>query len=97
MARVLITDLELSFDVKEEEIIYNALSDQDFELPHGCLSGSCGACRINIEAGMENLKPASLIEQNTIDSLKSEFPSYKNIRLACRARVIGDVKFSIIK
>ena len=97
MVRVLITDLERSFEVKEEEIIYNALSDQDFELPHGCLSGSCGACRINIESGLENLKPAGVIEQDTINSLKKDFPNYPNIRLACRARVLGDVEFSIIK
>lgn len=97
MARVLITNLELSFEVKEEDIIYDALSDQNFELPHGCLSGSCGACRVEIIEGIENLKPASVIEQNTIDAIKGEHPECKHIRLACRARVLGDIKIKIIK
>lgn len=99
MPRVSIEGTNKSFEVKTEEIIYNALSDQGEELPHGCLAGSCGACRIEILHGKENLLTASVIEQNTIDSLRIELniePS-KEIRLSCRAKVLGDVVIKPIK
>jgi ferredoxin len=88
-----------SFEVKTDEIIYNALSDQGEELPHGCLAGSCGACRVEIILGKENLHPPSVIEQNTIDALRIELKvdSTKEIRLSCRAKVLGNVTLKPIK
>lgn len=97
MARVYIAGTDKSFEIENESILYNALSDQGFELPHGCLSGSCGACRLEILEGKENLKPATLIEQNTIDAIKGEHPECETIRLGCRVRVLGDVTVKPIK
>jgi ferredoxin len=93
------------FEVKEGEILYDSLYDRGEELPHGCLSGSCGACRVQVVSGKDNLQPAGVIEQNTIDALKSEFTETKgaefvnttDIRLSCRAKVIGDVTIIPIK
>ena len=93
------------FEVKEGEILYDSLYDRGEELPHGCLSGSCGACRVQIVSGKDNLQPAGVIEQNTIDALKSEFIETKgaefvqgtDIRLSCRAKVTGDVTIIPIK
>ena len=56
---------------------------------------------IEIVAGKENLKPASTVEQNTIESIKQNYIRLhgeeslagREIRLSCRARVLGDVKF----
>jgi ferredoxin len=94
-----------SFEVQENQVIYDALSDQGEDLPHGCLAGSCGACRIEVLSGAENLVAAGLIENNTLDCLKDEFRQlhgeaslqHKTIRLACRARVLGDVVIKPIK
>ncbi len=94
-----------SFEVKEGEIIYDALYDRGEELPHGCLSGSCGACRIEVCSGKENLQSAGVIEKNTIDALKDEFSKTKGIefvnqteiRLSCRAKVLGDISIRPIK
>ncbi len=99
MPRVSIDGTTKSFEVKTEEIIYNALSDQGEELPHGCLAGSCGACRVEILQGKDNLLPPSVIEQNTIDALRIELKvdSSKEIRLSCRAKVVGDVTLKPIK
>ena len=55
-----------------KEKSFTALFDRGYELPHGCLSGSCGACRVEIISGKENLM-AGMIEQNTIEALKDEF------------------------
>jgi ferredoxin len=93
------------FEVKEGGIIYDSLSDLGEVLPHGCLSGSCGACRVEILSGKENLQPAGVIESNTLDSLREEFTKAqgkdfvegKTFRLACRAKVTGDVSFRTIK
>lgn len=93
------------FEVKEGEVIYDALYDRGEELPHGCLSGSCGACRVQICSGKENLQAPGVIESNTIEALKDEFSKIKGIefvneteiRLSCRAKVLGDVSIKPIK
>ena len=105
MPTVSIKDTSKTFAVNEGEVIYDALYDRGEELPHGCLSGSCGACRVEIVSGKENLQVAGLVEQNTIDSLKEEFstthgPEFvekTEIRLACRAKIKGDIQIKPIK
>lgn len=105
MPRVSIKDSTKNFEVNQNEILYDALYDRGEELPHGCLSGSCGACRVEVISGKENLQAPGVIEQNTIDALKEEFTSVrgkdfidgKEIRLSCRAKVLGDVCIIPIK
>lgn len=91
-------DKNQSLKLDENEIIFDGFDNNGQTLPHGCLSGSCGACRVEIIQGEENLKPASSIEQNTIDSIKESNPNYinKTIRMACRARVLGNEEEEII-
>jgi ferredoxin len=99
MPRVSISDTAQTVEIASESIIYDALADQGVDLPHGCLSGSCGACRMHVEIGLENLTPAGAIESNTIEAIReeylktkgAEFLVGKNIRLSCRARALGDV------
>lgn len=105
MPIVSIKDTENSFEVNEGEILYDSLCDRGYNLPHGCLSGSCGACRVEVMEGKENLLPPGIIEQNTIDALKDEFKNLygeefilnKEIRLSCRAKVKGEVVIRPIK
>ena len=105
MPIVSIKDTPKTFEVNKDEILYDALYDRGEELPHGCLSGSCGACRVEVVSGKENLLPPGAIEQNTIDALKEEFTKTKGeefvkekeIRLSCRAKILGDVCISPIK
>ncbi len=90
-----------TFEVKEGDILYDSLYDQGEVLPHGCLSGSCGACRVVIIQGKENLMPAGVIEQNTIDSVRAELDPKTSqemeIRLSCRAKVTGHVTIEPLK
>ena len=99
MPRVSIFETSKTFDVNEGEILYDSLCDRGYILPHGCLSGSCGACRVEVLSGQENLLAPGIIEKNTIESLREEFQKTrgeefiqnKEIRLSCRAKVTGDV------
>lgn len=67
MPRVSLTNTTKVFEVNEGEILYDALYDRGEELPHGCLSGSCGACRVEVTQGAENLQEAGYIEKNTLE------------------------------
>lgn len=82
-----------TFDVKENEIIFNALEDQGHSLPHGCLAGSCSVCRIEIIEGNSSISEVSTIEKDTLSSFRKKHPEYENksIRLSCRAKILGDI------
>ena len=81
-----------TFEIKEGDTLFDALDAQGHTLPHGCLSGSCGACRINVLEGAENLQAASFIESGTVSDIAREYPDKENIRLSCRAQIkAGDV------
>jgi len=105
MPIVSLSDKNLEFEVKENDILFDALDNQGEQLPHGCLAGSCGACRINVIKGAENLKMPSEIEKNTIESIRQNYERIhgpgsaddKNIRLSCRARVLGDCTIQQLK
>jgi len=88
-------DSASKYEVEEDEIIYHALERQGKKLPHGCLAGSCGSCRIIVIEGENNLKEPGYIESDTIRHLKEtynekygeDFLKNKTIRLSCRARI----------
>lgn len=105
MPIVSLKDTNKTFEVKEGEVLYDSLSDQGEKLPHGCLSGSCGACRVEVVSGKENLQAPGVVEKNTIEALKEEFSKTQGeefvkdieIRLSCRAKVLGDICIKPIK
>ena len=92
------------YEVTEGNVLFDELDEQGKELPHGCLAGSCGSCRILVIEGEENLSKKSSIETNTVEDLESEYKKNKGedflsngkVRLACRARVKGDITFGPI-
>ncbi len=88
---------ELKFEVNSGKLLYDELEQQGLILPHGCLAGSCGSCRIEILEGAENLSHPGAVETDTISHIKTTNPSNKIIRLSCRARVNGDISFSTLK
>ena len=93
------------FDVIEGKIIFDELERQGLVLPHGCLAGSCGSCKIEIIEGAQNLSPLGAVEMDTVEAIKrnyceigrSEVVINKNIRLSCRAKVLGDIKIAVLK
>lgn len=86
---------DLKFEVNEGQILFDELERQDHILPHGCLAGSCGSCRIEIIEGAENLSPQGAVETDTINSIKGNHPG-KTIRLSCRAKVLGNIKIKTL-
>jgi len=89
----------ISEEIAENTTIYDGLHDKGHDLPHGCLAGSCGSCRVEILEGMDNLAPPGAVELDTITSLKSslnlkdDFP----LRLTCRAKIKGAVKIKLLR
>lgn len=100
MPTVSILDKNIEINLKENEIIYNGLEDQGVILQHGCLSGSCGACKIEILEGKENVSPIGAIESDTVSSIIEDYKKRlgeksvegKNIRLSCRTKITGNIK-----
>lgn len=84
------------YKVNLSQILYDELDRQGLQLPHGCLSGSCGSCRIHVIKGIENLSPMGVVETDTVDHIKSAYPG-KTVRLSCRAKVLGDVEIIPLK
>lgn len=92
---------DLTFEVKSGKILFDELDHQGLKLPHGCLAGSCGSCRIEILEGAQNLAEPGAVERDTIESIRNE-PNHperlnKLIRLSCRSRVMGNIKIKILK
>lgn len=86
------------FHVLEGKIVFDELERLGLLLPHGCLAGSCGSCRIEILEGAENLSPLGAVETDTVDAInRSAGVVNKNIRLSCRAKIYGDIKIAILK
>lgn len=84
------------YEVNAGQILYDELERQGLNLPHGCLAGSCGSCRIHVINGLENLSAMGAVETDTVNHIKDSHPG-KTVRLACRAKVQGDVEFIPIK
>ncbi|MBI2520003.1 MAG: (2Fe-2S)-binding protein [Bdellovibrio sp.] len=85
--------------IDKGQTIYDGFIQHGHELPHGCLAGSCGSCKVEIISGMENLKPPGVIESDTIKSILGTCKKrpLNPIRLACRAKVLGDVTLQVFE
>ncbi len=94
---------EQNFDVNIGQLLYDELEAQGHQLPHGCLAGSCGSCRVWVIEGEDQLAPPGAIEQDTLDSIRltyaetrgEAFLQGRKLRLSCRARIQGDGKIVI--
>ena len=58
------------------------------QIPFGCRRGVCGTCVIEVLEGIENLAPADLQEEST----RQDIGAGPTHRLACQARIRGDIK-----
>ena len=99
MPKVSLLDTNQVFEISQDDILHDALDTQGYKLPHGCLAGSCGACRVEV-INPDALHPAGAVEQNTIDALNEERVQSGLqplvIRLSCRAKVKDDVEIKLI-
>lgn len=71
--------------------LLEVLEANQLPIESGCLMGTCGADPVAVLEGMENLAPATAEERATLERLGYG----KDTRLACCARVGGDVRVSL--
>ena len=69
----------------EAETLLELCTDASLPVPFGCTVGKCGVCRIEVVEG--ELQEASRFEQAVLDG----FGCDAGVRLACQARLAGDV------
>ncbi len=89
-------EVEVVVEAGLEKTIYEEIEDHGHKLPHGCLNGACGACRMVVLKGEELLAPPNEKETKTLSII---FKNYKNkwgedflkgktIRLSCQSKFI---------
>lgn len=98
MPIVSIKDDSTVYQVNSGEILLDSLQDQGAVLNHGCLSGSCGVCRIVVLEGSEFLAAPGEVEQDTIECVTEVYIRNhgegnikgKSIRLGCRVKIASN-------
>ncbi len=80
---------ERSGEVEVNTSLLDAAKSLGFPLNHDCGgNASCTTCRVEVQAGLEHLSEIDFDEQDLLDR---EALSDPRNRLACQARVLGDV------
>ena len=98
MAKVSMDGISREFSLTGKQTIFNALRKQGEELPHGCLAGSCGACRVIITKGEEYLEEPGVMEAATLKGLAVNYERIFGkgsseglvMRLTCSTRLKPD-------
>ncbi len=78
-----------SGEVDENTSLLDAAKELGFRLNHDCGgNASCTTCRVEVQTGQEHLSEIDFDEQDLLDREALTEPWH---RLACQARVLGDV------
>lgn len=86
---------EWSGEVDTNTSLLDAAKALGLPLNHDCGgNASCTTCRVEVEAGSEHLSEIDFDEQDLLDR---EALSDSRHRLACQARVLGDVVVRVPK
>jgi 2Fe-2S ferredoxin len=95
MPKVTIQPLDLVLEAREGATIMEAAHAHGLYWPTTCGGqGICTSCACTVDSGAENLDPMGRSETRTLTSemsLDSDELARRGIRLACQARVRGDV------
>ena len=96
MPKITIEPLGLTIEAEEGATIMEAAGAQGLYWPTTCGGqGICTSCACTIEAGQSNLESLGRSERRTLASEFSEATiQQRRLRLACQARVHGDVRVS---
>lgn len=100
-------EVEKTTSIEIGQTLYEAFEDDGIELPHGCLAGSCGSCKVVVTEGDQFLKAPGAIEKDSISHITETynrengetFLQNKVVRMSCRAKLEseGDIKFAPFK
>jgi 2Fe-2S ferredoxin len=96
MPRVTILPLDRTVEAKEGQTVMDAAMAAGLYWPTTCGGeGICTTCICTVEDGADNLVPAGRSEIRTLSAEWSEETiRARRLRLACQARVRGDVTVS---
>jgi CDP-4-dehydro-6-deoxyglucose reductase len=78
MTKIVIKPDNISFDVESNETILDAALKQNLNLPHGCKSGTCGACKCKVISGDLRLEPYN-------KTVLSDYDKNQGYTLLCKA------------
>lgn len=84
-ARVRVVDEHGEARAEGEGALLDLAMEENLGIPFGCTAARCGVCQVEVLDGA--LAPASELEQATLQ----QFGCGPRIRLACQARLAGDV------
>ncbi len=87
MASVKILPQKKIFEIATGKTIQEGTGELDVGILYGCRSGRCGSCIIRVVENMENLSHPEKRERVILRNLMAT----PEERLACQARVLGDV------
>lgn len=93
MPKVTVLPLDQIFDAEEGVTIMEAALDHGLYWPTTCGGqGICTSCACSVDEGVENLEPMGRSELKTLSEELGEAAVRKrSLRLACQARLHGDV------
>jgi 2Fe-2S ferredoxin len=93
MGTVVVLPEGITFEAKDGQTIMDAAHDAGLFWPTTCGGqGICTTCTCTVEAGAENLDEMGRAELKTlIGDLSAATIRSRRLRLACQARVSGDV------
>ena len=88
MARLRLEPAGREAEVETGGVLLHTALDHGLPIPFGCQSAKCGVCRVEVLHGAQTgLAPPSDLEILTLQG----FRSAPGVRLACQARLCGDV------
>lgn len=92
MARVHVQPSGIAFDVDVGESIIAASWRNGYSWPTVCKGqGTCRACVLAVVDGEDNLSPVERWEREGLDAVTVGLRAGYTYRLACQARIVGDV------
>ncbi len=90
--RVTVEPRDIEFEVDDGEAIMAAAQRNGYRWPTLCRGdGTCTICWAEVKVGAEQLSTIELLEQGTLELLSPVLRATRTVRLACQARVHGDV------
>jgi len=91
MPKITFMPANASFEVDNGTTILVAAVRNGLQLRHDCTEAVCGTDRVKVLAGCENLSEKTDNEELTLDMMNAGSED----RLACVARILGDVVIEI--
>lgn len=90
--RVAVEPRGIEFEVNDGETIMAAAQRHGYRWPTLCRGdGTCSICWVEVTAGENQLSDTAPAERATLELLSPLLRANRTVRLACQARVRGDV------